>query len=125
MTLWWPDFEDVHDWLVDQGYPIRDWGLLNAALERPLTTIAGVDAYPDIWFKTAAMLDSIERSHPFIDGNKRVGYLLVALVLRGNSIDDSTVSDDEWYDLIMTVASTHLEVPEIATRLRDLFSPID
>lgn len=48
---------------------------------------------------------------------------MVALALRGNGVGESTVSDDAWYDLIIEVASTHLEVPEAAARLQSLFEP--
>lgn len=120
MNLWWPTFSDVQEWLADNGYGTSDWGLVNAALARPLTTVGGNDAYPDLFDKAAALLDSIERSHPFVDGNERVGFLLVDLVLRGNGIDDSAVTDDAWYELIMETASTHLEVAELAPRLRGL-----
>ncbi len=120
MSQWWPSFDDVQEWCADRGYVARDWGLLSAAIGRALTTVGGVEVYPTLWDKAAATLDSIERSHPFIDGNKRVGFLVTVLVLRGNGIDDSFVSDDEWYDLIMTAASSHLDVAELAQRLRDL-----
>lgn len=122
MRLWWPQFSDVAAWLAKNGHVARDWGLFAASLERPLTTFDGMEIYPDLWTKAAAMLDSIERSDPFIDGNKRVGFLMVALVLRGNGVDDSHVSDDQWFDLITATASTHLPTPEIAALLRQLIA---
>ena len=73
--------------------------------------------YPTIWLKLAALLDSIERNHPLLDDNKRLGYLLVALVLRGNGIDDRHVSDEDWYDLVVSDAADHVELEALATRL--------
>ncbi|WP_454296643.1 type II toxin-antitoxin system death-on-curing family toxin [Salana multivorans] len=120
MTVWWPRLDDIHTWLEREGYASRDWGTLAACLERPLTTLAGQEMYPSIWMKVAALLDSIERNQPLIDGNKRLGFLLASLVLNGNGISGREVSDDDWYDLVMTVASDHLGVDEIARRLRAL-----
>ncbi|MFZ1381758.1 MAG: Fic family protein [Scrofimicrobium sp.] len=122
MSIWWPQSDDIHAWLVSRGYVSRDWGLLAASLNRPLTTLAGQEMYPSIWAKIAALLDSVERNHPLIDGNKRLGLLLASLVLNSNGISDQKVSDDQWYELILSVASDHLEVGEIASRLQKMLS---
>lgn len=120
MKLWWPQFDDVQAWLTTRGYASRDWGLLAACIDRPLTTLLGQEMYPTLWTKVAALLDSIERNHPLIDGNKRLGFLLSALVLTGNGTTIPPGRDDQWYELIMAVASDHLELEEIAARLQAL-----
>ncbi|MFT3944179.1 MAG: Fic family protein [Ancrocorticia sp.] len=78
--------------------------------------------YPTIWTKVAALLDSVERNHPLIDGNKRLGFLLASLILNSNGISDRAVSDDQWYELIIAVASDHLEVNVIANRLQEMLN---
>lgn len=118
MNLWWPRSDDVQMWLIDNGFHSRDWGLLSSAVERPLTVLMGQEMYPTIWLKLAALLDSVQRNHPLLDGNKRLGFLLVALVLRGNEFDESHVGDDNWYDLIVQVASGHMELHDLAHRLQ-------
>ena len=118
MKTWWPTPDDVQSWLVSNRFHSRDWGLLSSALARPLTVLAGQEAYPTIWLKLAALLDSVQRNHPVLDGNKRLGYLLVALILRGNGFDEAHVSDDSWYDLIIEVASQRVDVEELAGRLQ-------
>lgn len=60
---------------------IRDQGLLEAALSRPLQTFDGNELYPSLEEKAAVLLESIVVNHPFIDGNKRLGYVLMRLVL--------------------------------------------
>lgn len=120
MSTWWPDADDVRSWLVQNGFHSRDWGLLSSALTRPLTVLAGQEMYPTIWLKLAALLDSVQRNHPLLDGNKRLGYLLVALVLRGNGIDEHHVSDDDWYDLIIKAASEHSQLDNLAQELEQL-----
>lgn len=49
---------------------VRDFGLLDAAVARPRSTVFGVDAYPDLWQKAAALLHSPARNHALVDGNK-------------------------------------------------------
>lgn len=123
MSLWWPRTEDIQDWLEGQGFFSRDWGLLASALERPLTTIAGQEMYPSFWQKLAALLDSVQRNHPLLDGNKRLAFLLVALILRANGINDSHVTDDQWYNLILKVASKRTETDQLARELQALILP--
>lgn len=122
MNLWWPRTEDIQEWLNTNGFFSRDWGLLSSAVERPLMTIGGQQMYPTIWMKLAALLDSIQRNHPLLDGNKRLGFLLVALILRANGFDDARVSDDDWYELILEVASTRVDLDELSRRIERLVS---
>ncbi|NUS94128.1 MAG: death-on-curing protein, partial [Nocardia sp.] len=42
---------------------VRDYGLLESALARPRASVFGQDAYPDIWQKAAALMESIARNH--------------------------------------------------------------
>lgn len=74
----------IHARLVAEtgGTPgIRDLGLLAAAVARPQATFDGDDLYPDRFSKAAALMDSLVRNHPFVDGNKRVGITAAALLL--------------------------------------------
>lgn len=59
---------------------IRDLGLLAAAVARPQATFDGADLY----HKAAALMESIIRNHPFVDGNKRTGIKAADLFLRLN-----------------------------------------
>jgi hypothetical protein len=63
----------VHERFVGPGQ-LRDFGLLDSATTRPQSTVLGADAYPSVHEKAAAMLHSLARNHPFIDGNKRTAW---------------------------------------------------
>lgn len=63
---------------------LSDFGRLESAVLRPQTTAGGEDAYADIHTKAAALLHSLVRNHPFVDGNKRTGVLAVAYFFRLN-----------------------------------------
>jgi death-on-curing protein len=52
---------------------VRDLGLLQSALARPQTGY-----YDTLWQQAAALLQSLGRNHPFVDGNKRVAFALAA-----------------------------------------------
>jgi len=57
-----------------QEVQVRDFGLLSSAVARPRASAFGEEAYPDPWVKAAALLHSLTRNHPFMDGNKRAGW---------------------------------------------------
>ncbi|MEV0613131.1 type II toxin-antitoxin system death-on-curing family toxin [Nonomuraea sp. NPDC050404] len=98
---------------------VRDLGLLEAALQRPQTSLFGQDAYPDLLGKGAALLHSVVANHPFVDGNKRAGWLLTYVFLARNGVELDPVDDDVAYDFVIAVASGKLtEVGEIADVLR-------
>ena len=106
--------------LLGDPPPIRDIGLLGAAAARPQASAFGQDAYPDVWSKAGALLQSVVNNHPLVDGNKRLGWLATAVFLELNNASVTTASNDAVYDLVMTVAATDITVPDIAIALRDM-----
>ena len=105
--------------LLGEPAPIRDIGLLGSAAARPQTTAFGEDAYPDLWTKSAALLQSILKNHALIDGNKRLGWLATAVFLELNGQSPSQLTNDVVYDLVYVVASGEFSIDEIASQLRD------
>lgn len=99
--------------------PVRDIGMLDAAVARARSSAFGVDAYPSVRSKAAALLHSLVRSHALVDGNKRLGWLAttVFLDLNGAPVE---LSDDEAFRLVLDVAEGRLDVREIADRLGDV-----
>ena len=97
---------------------IRDIGILEAAVARTRASVYGEDAYPDLHAKAAALLHSIVTGHALIDGNKRLGWVVVRLFYRLNDTDLRVPVDDA-FDLVAAIADgTMRDVPEIAGRLR-------
>ena len=102
------------------GGPIdaRDIGLLESAVHRPRTSVLGQDAYPDLLTKAAALLHSLARNHPLVDGNKRLAWLATYVFLAKNDVILDP-DDDPAYDLVIAVASGEIDdVGEIARVLR-------
>ena len=63
---------------------VRDKGLLLSALARPQHLFAYEK--PSLFVLAAAYAHGIIKNHPFIDGNKRSGFLAAALFLEANGI---------------------------------------
>ncbi len=63
---------------------VRDMNGLLGALGRPRSAFGGKSMFPDVFSKAAALIESIARNHPFIDGNKRTSYLIGAAFLHKN-----------------------------------------
>ena len=113
-----PELLHVAERTLGPDYTVRDYGLLEAALARPQATAFGKDAYPTLDVKAAALLHSLARNHPLVDGNKRLA--LAALIafygLNGRRL---TLTNDAAYDLVMKIASGQLDmVDEIAASLQ-------
>lgn len=109
--------------LLGSPVPVRDVGLLGSAAARPQTSAFGEDAYVDIWAKAAALLQSIVKDHPLVDGNKRLGWLATAVFLELNGVEATRAGNDEVYELGVSVAAGHHDVDEIAATLRSAVEP--
>lgn len=97
---------------------VRDVGLLESALARPQASAFGVDAYPDLWLKAAAMMESLARNHPLIDGNKRLSWVGMRLFLVLNGEDLRVVDPDTGDRFVRAVAQGQLELAEVAETLK-------
>lgn len=106
--------------MLGEPPPIRDLGLLAAAAARPRASAFGDDAYPDLWSKAAALLHSVVKSHPLVDGNKRLGWLACAVFLDISGADPTAASNDDVYDLVMHVAAHPIELDDLAHQLRGI-----
>ncbi len=95
---------------------IQDFGLLHSALERPKASFGGQDLYPDLFSKAAALVYSLINNHPFVDGNKRTGLIIMTrfLFLNGQNLE---VSNQELVDLGLNIAKKKINIDEIKTWL--------
>jgi death-on-curing protein len=117
-------FEDallIHEFLINKfggSYGIRDESLLKSALTRPFQTFDKVDLYKSPIEKAAALIESIVTNHPFIDGNKRTGYVLMRLFLMENGLDINA-DQTEKYHFVIGIASGELSHEMIVEWIRD------
>lgn len=112
----WIDERDaiaLHDRLLalEGGAPgLRDRGLLASALARPRQLEAYGDA-PDIVAMAAAYIGGIVRDHPFIDGNKRTGFVVGVLFLELNGYRFTATQEDAAQAVLSLAAGTLDEAP--------------
>ncbi|MGB8819171.1 MAG: type II toxin-antitoxin system death-on-curing family toxin [Rhizobiaceae bacterium] len=95
---------------------LRDEGMLESALNRPLQKLQYSD--PDIFDLAAAYLFGIVKNHPFIDGNKRTGYLAADVFLALNSWSVEA-EQEEIITFVLGVASGEIDEIGAAMFLRD------
>ena len=111
----------LHDGIIDStggASGIRDIAALESALAQPKATFGGIELYPDIISKAAALGFFIVANHPFMDGNKRLGHaaMEVFLVLNGYEIE---ANSDEQEQIILAVASGQLKRAEFEKWVSD------
>ena len=112
------DLLRIADGVVDGQVVVRELGLLASAAHRPQTTVFGADAYPSFADKAAALMHSLARNHPLIDGNKRLAWAATRIFCLLNGEDLRYVSVDAAEDFVLSVARGDLEVEDIAEWIR-------
>ena len=121
-----PEYLDLEDLLalarrlLGDPPPVRDIGLLASAVARPQASVFGEDAYPDIWTKSAALLESIVINHALVDGNKRLGWLATAVFLNLNGAPVERARNADVHDLVIRVSGGKADVATIAAHLQQI-----
>lgn len=111
---------EIHQVLIQEfggSQGVRDEGLLKSAIERPFSGFGETEFYPTPEEKAGAILESVIKNHPFIDGNKRTGYVLMRLILMQFG-KDITATQDEKYSFVIGVASGQIEFQEIVAWIK-------
>lgn len=102
---------------------VRDIGSLESAIARPFMTFNGQDLYPSPIEKAAALIESVAKNHPFIDGNKRTAFYLAIRMLYDNQIDINA-SENDTYDFVIQVASGQYSYDDIVAWLQANTGPL-
>ena len=96
---------------------VRDPGLLESALARPLN-LQAYEPECDAAALAAAYAFGIIRNHPFVDGNKRTGFLAAALFLEANGLR-FIANEAEAIVQTLSLAASEIGEAEFAAWLRD------
>ena len=64
----------------------RDLGLLESAVYSANQVFGEEEAYPTVEQRAARLAYAITQNHPFVDGNKRIGMLVMLMTLRLNHV---------------------------------------
>ncbi len=102
---------------------IRDKNILDSALNRPFQTFEGKDLYPTSIDKASALIESVVKNHPFIDGNKRTGYVLMRLLLLNNGLDIQATRNEK-YDFVIEIANGKFDYEHIKEWIEKRLMPV-
>jgi death-on-curing protein len=103
--------------LIQLGFHVKDIGLLESALARPKTSLFGEDAYKTLELKGAALMHSIIKNHPMIDGNKRSSWIALNAFyeINGKTIYAKT---EEAFEFVLAVATDTMNLEEMAAWIK-------
>ena len=96
---------------------VRDHGLLESALARP-KNIEAYEPDADIARLAAGYAFGIVKNHPFIDGNKRTGYVVTELFIMKNGYQ-LTATPTEKYLTFLSLAEGSVSEEDLADWLRE------
>lgn len=120
-----PEIIQLHVMILQQSggaAGTRDFGALESALAQPGMTFGGVELYPTLPEKAAALCFSLVRNHPFVDGNKRTGHAAMEVFLDINGWElNASVDDAE--QTIVALASGHLSREDFLQWVKDASNP--
>ena len=91
---------------------VRDLALLDSALESAFATFGGVDLYPTVEEKGARLGFSLIANHAFVDGNKRIGMLIMFTFLEVNGVT-LRPTNEEFYRVGIAVASGKMNYEDL------------
>lgn len=105
----------LHSQLIEEyggSDGVRDYNLLDSALENPFQSFGGEELYPTLQAKAARLGYGLIKNHCMIDGNKRIGThaMLVFLAINGIEID---YTQKELYETILAIADGSLEYEDL------------
>ena len=101
----------LHSQLIEEfggSDGVRDYNLLDSALENPFQSFAGEELYPTIQSKAARLGFGLIKNHPMLDGNKRLGTHTMLVFLAVNGIE-MRYTQKELYETILSVAAGSLD----------------
>ena len=83
------EISDLHSLLIEKtggSTGLRDRGLLESAVYSAVSSFGEDEAYPSVEEKSARLMYALTNNHAFVDGNKRIGTLVMLVTLKLNNI---------------------------------------
>jgi death-on-curing protein len=106
----------------EMGLVVRDPGLVAGAVARPAASAFGADAYDTLERKLAALIEAINRSHPLVDGNKRLSWVCAVLFARLNG-QMLSANQEEINTTVRQVAESKLDLDGLTNWVQDHLLP--
>jgi death-on-curing protein len=83
---------------------VRDLGLLQSALARPLNLWVYSDSRPSLPKLAATYASGISSNHPFLDGNKRTAMMVSFVFLDKNGLEVTATQEDAFHTVLALAA---------------------
>ena len=109
------DVIEIYDLIIETTggrKGIRDEGLLDSAINSAYQTFAGQEIFPTVEEKAARMGYGLVANHAFLDGNKRIGMLIMLSFLEVHEID-LDYSDEDIINIGVSLASGKAEYEDL------------
>ena len=97
---------------------VRDFGLLDSALEACYATFDGKELFPTKEEKAARLGAGLVANHAFVDGNKRIGLYVMLTFLEVNGIKIE-VTDEEIVTLGLELAQGNMKYNDLLQWIRN------
>ncbi len=110
----------IHDRILERssGSPgVRDWNLLDSAVQRPQASFGGEEFYAGLFRKAAALGHSLVANHPFVDGNKRTAWEAMHTVVEENG-HSLAAETDEIVEFMLAIANDDPDIETTAAWLQ-------
>lgn len=111
----------LHEMLIKESggsKGVRDINLLESALYSPLQTFGDQELYPDDLDKIVSISHSLIKNHSFIDGNKRIGTLVLYMLLSENGYELEW-TDEEVIEIGLKVANGEMGKKELKKFIKE------
>ena len=95
---------------------VRDYNLLDSAINSVYQTFGGEDLYKTVLEKGARLGFSLVSNHAFVDGNKRIGVLVMLTFLKINGVNLS-LTDMDVIDIGLSLADGSMDYDKLLKRL--------
>lgn len=103
---------------------VRDRGLLESALARPLSGFRGERFYTTPFARSGALMQAIIQNHGFVDGNKRSAVMAAAFWLEREGYA-LTAEQDDLVETAVAVAEHRMSLDELTLWLEANSVPME
>lgn len=117
-------YEEVlifHEKLINASggiHGVRDGGLIKSALGRAFVIFDSMDLYPDLLDKIVATTYALVSNHGFVDGNKRIGLVMMIFLIKNNGLSIN-YSVDEFIQLGLNLAAGNCSESELKIWIKE------
>ena len=94
------------------AYGLRDQGLLESAVFSAQSGFGESEAYSTVEEKASRLMYALTKNHSFVDGNKRIGVLVMLMTLNLNGIE-LKYTQKELIELGLAVARSSSDYDDI------------